>query len=89
VVKGLTDGTRVLRGGSFINNRRNARCAYRNRNHPNNWNDNNGFRVGVVSHIFTSFARNSRRTKLLGRGFKDGWSVSWLVVVIKTPLPGK
>jgi hypothetical protein len=42
----------VLRGGSFNNNRRNARCAYRNRNNPNNWNNNNGFRVGVVSHIF-------------------------------------
>jgi formylglycine-generating enzyme required for sulfatase activity len=40
---------RVLRGGSFNNNPRNARCAYRNHNHPNNdWN-NNGFRVGVVA----------------------------------------
>jgi hypothetical protein len=52
LLKGLAKDTRVLRGGSFNNNRRNARCAYRNRNNPNNWNDNNGFRVGVVSHIF-------------------------------------
>jgi formylglycine-generating enzyme required for sulfatase activity len=43
---------RVLRGGSFINNRRNARCAYRNRNNPDNLNRNNGFRV-VVS-MFSS-----------------------------------
>jgi hypothetical protein len=48
-VKGLAKDTRVLRGGSFNNNRRNARCAYRNRNNPNNWNNNIGFRVGVVS----------------------------------------
>jgi formylglycine-generating enzyme required for sulfatase activity len=41
----------VLRGGSFINESRNARCSYRNRNNPNNWNDNNGFRVGVSAHI--------------------------------------
>jgi hypothetical protein len=42
---------RVLRGGSFNNNQRNARCAYRNNNDPDNRNDNIGFRV-VVSHDF-------------------------------------
>ncbi len=42
---------RVLRGGSFNNNQRNARCAYRNNNNPDNRNDNIGFRV-VVSHDF-------------------------------------
>jgi len=41
----------VLRGGSWNNNQNNARCSYRNRNKPNNRNNNNGFRV-VVSHIF-------------------------------------
>jgi len=41
----------VLRGGAFNNNRRNVRCAYRNRNNPNNFNRNNGFRV-VVAHDF-------------------------------------
>jgi formylglycine-generating enzyme required for sulfatase activity len=41
----------VLRGGAFNNNQNNARCAYRNRNNPNNRNNNIGFRV-VVSHIF-------------------------------------
>jgi len=39
----------VLRGGSFNNNQQNARCAYRNNNHPNNWNNNIGFRVVVHS----------------------------------------
>jgi hypothetical protein len=34
----------VLRGGSMNNNRDNARCANRNRNHPNKRNNNIGFR---------------------------------------------
>ena len=42
--------TRVVRGGSWNNNERNARCAYRNNNHPDNRNDNVGWRCVVVSH---------------------------------------
>ena len=38
-----------MRGGSWHNNERLVRCAYRNRNNPNN--RNNGVRV-AVSHIF-------------------------------------
>jgi len=41
---------RACTGGSFNNDRRNVRCAYRNRNNPNHRNDNNGFRVGAA-HI--------------------------------------
>jgi len=41
----------VVRGGAFNNNQRNVRCAYRNRNNPNNLNNNRGFRV-VVAHVF-------------------------------------
>ncbi|MEW6241234.1 MAG: SUMF1/EgtB/PvdO family nonheme iron enzyme [Chloroflexota bacterium] len=43
---------RVLRGGSYNNEDRNLRCAIRNRNNPNNRNNNLGFRVvvRVVSH---------------------------------------
>ncbi|NWG05951.1 MAG: SUMF1/EgtB/PvdO family nonheme iron enzyme [Chloroflexi bacterium] len=41
---------RVLRGGSFNNNSRNARCACRNRNNPDNLNNNIGFRV-AASHF--------------------------------------
>lgn len=37
----------MVRGGSWNNNQNNARAAYRNNNHPDNRNDNNGFRVVV------------------------------------------
>ena len=47
---GAADNRRVLRGGAFNNNQRNARCAYRNHNNPNNRNRNNGFRV-VAAHF--------------------------------------
>ena len=50
-VAGTAESCRVLRGGSFNNDQRNARCAYRNRNNPNNRNDNNGFRVVVAAHF--------------------------------------
>ncbi|MCR4406306.1 MAG: SUMF1/EgtB/PvdO family nonheme iron enzyme [Anaerolineae bacterium] len=40
---------RVLRGGSWNNNERNARCACRNHNDPDNFNNNIGFRV-VAAH---------------------------------------
>jgi hypothetical protein len=36
---------RVLRGGSWNNNGRNLRSAYRDNNDPSNANDNNGFRL--------------------------------------------
>ena len=37
-----------LRGGSWNNNRDNARAAYRNNNDPSNRNNNTGFRVVCV-----------------------------------------
>lgn len=36
---------RVLRGGSWYDNRTDVRCAYRHWNDPDNWFDNVGFRV--------------------------------------------
>jgi len=39
----------VVRGGSWINDARNARSAYRNANHPGNANDNLGFRLCLSS----------------------------------------
>ncbi|MCS6847951.1 MAG: hypothetical protein RMN52_09580 [Anaerolineae bacterium] len=50
-MKGPADEARVLRGGAFNNNTDNVRCANRDRNNPNNRNDNNGFRVCAL-HIF-------------------------------------
>jgi hypothetical protein len=52
-LRGRARGTsRVLRGGAFNNNRENVRCAVRNRNHPNNRNNDIGFRV-VLSTLFS------------------------------------
>jgi hypothetical protein len=72
----------VLRGGAFNNEDRNVRCAYRNRNNPNNRNNNIGFRVVVVSR-FSVFAKMSARPvqggdsrlRLLGKmaGRIPGW----------------
>lgn len=45
------DIRRVVRGGSWLNNQRGARCAVRGRVAPGNFNDNIGFRV-VVSLSF-------------------------------------
>jgi len=42
---------RSVRGGFWNNNQDNARADYRNNNHPNNRNNNYGFRVVLVSHI--------------------------------------
>ena len=44
-VAGLAYRWRVLRGGSFNNERDNLRCAYRNNNPPDNHDHNLGFRV--------------------------------------------
>ncbi|MBF2052019.1 MAG: SUMF1/EgtB/PvdO family nonheme iron enzyme [Candidatus Sericytochromatia bacterium] len=41
----LTGSNRVNRGGSWNNNARNARSAYRNNNTPDNRNNNLGFRL--------------------------------------------
>lgn len=50
-LRGWAKDHRVLRGGAFNNNQRNVRCAYRNRNDPDNRNNNVGFRL-VVAHDF-------------------------------------
>ncbi|MCP4266109.1 MAG: SUMF1/EgtB/PvdO family nonheme iron enzyme [Candidatus Brocadiaceae bacterium] len=40
---------RVIRGGSWDNNARNCRSANRNRNNPDNRNNNTGFRLVLPS----------------------------------------
>ncbi|RME07293.1 MAG: hypothetical protein D6816_06795 [Bacteroidetes bacterium] len=39
---------RVLRGGSYFNNPQNCRACNRNNNHPDNRNNNIGFRVAFA-----------------------------------------
>jgi len=56
----IQEQARVVRGGSWNNNRNNARCAYRNRNEPDNFNNNVGFRV-VCSTSSCFYARNAAR----------------------------
>jgi len=69
-MRGQAGGHRVLRGGSWNNDRNNARCANRNRNNPNNWNNNVGLRL-VVSHVLL-FGRKCRPANgaARGRGFE-------------------
>ena len=62
-VRGRANSHRVLRGGAFNNNENNVRCAYRNRNNPNNRNNNIGLRV-VVAHDFP-IAGTARRLREL------------------------
>ena len=48
---GLTDPCRrMVRGGSWNNNAENQRPGARNRNHTDNRNNNNGFRVAITPH---------------------------------------
>ncbi len=49
---------RTVRGGSWGSNSGDARCAYRNRNAPDNFNNNIGFRV--LSHDLERLAGKSR-----------------------------
>jgi hypothetical protein len=67
----------VLRGGSWNNNQDNARCVERNRNNPNNSNNNIGFRL--VSHDFPLSGQQCHgSSEDAGRGQKkDGLTCPW------------
>ncbi len=62
---------RVIRGGSWNNNRNNARCAVRNRNNPDNFNNNIGFRVVLSHNIF------SRRKCRTVHGRRSRQNIGW------------
>lgn len=65
--------TRVVRGGSWNNNDQNVRSAYRNRNNPNNRNNNKGFRVVAHGFHFSIL----RRLRLAQREPEAGAAGSW------------
>jgi hypothetical protein len=66
----------VWRGGAFNNNDRNVRCAYRNHNNPNNWNNNLGFRVAVLTFFLhrncPAFRLTGFRTEVKNGGAYSG-----------------
>jgi hypothetical protein len=51
------EACRVVRGGSWNNDQANARAAYRNNIHPDNRNNNVGFRLSCLAHIFAPLQR--------------------------------
>ena len=51
----------VLRGGSWNNNARNARAAYRNHNRPDNFNNNRGIRLVLAAS--DDSGRSGRQTR--------------------------
>ena len=75
LVRGRANGHRVLRGGSFNNNQRNVRCAYRNNNNPNNRNNNIGFRCVVAHDILTAGTARRLRDGLRVEARKTAWPV--------------
>lgn len=65
----------MLRGGSFDNTDNNVRCAYRNRNNPNNRNNNRGFRIVVLT--FFRSPEMPAGYALLAEVKKKGGAASW------------
>ncbi|MBN1340610.1 MAG: SUMF1/EgtB/PvdO family nonheme iron enzyme [Bacteroidales bacterium] len=68
-MRGRPDHGGTVRGGSWINNDRNLRCAYRNRNNPDNRNNNLGFRV-VLSTFFNCWKCPASLVRMPGRSEK-------------------
>jgi hypothetical protein len=52
IIPGLSQKT--LRGGAWNNNQRNARVSSRNRNQPDNFNNNIGFRVVAAPNFYVA-----------------------------------
>jgi len=58
--------SRVLRGGSWNNKPRNLRSANRNRNTPDNRNNNNGFRLAQSARCYRSSGQYAGRECIFG-----------------------
>jgi len=69
-VAGPTDRSRVLRGGSFNNDRDNLRCANRNNNDPDNRDNNIGFRVVLVAGVSASKVPDGKNRRDAGRAIR-------------------
>ena len=63
-----------MRGGSWNNNQDNARCAVRNRNQPDNRNNNNGFRVVLLcsAHVPLALLLVPPRGGMAHRDYRPG-----------------
>jgi hypothetical protein len=74
MVRARIEGSnRVIRGGSWNNDAENCRTANRNNDHPDNRNNNNGFRLVFVPQLtckagWLLLNRCATRTLVTGRG---------------------
>jgi hypothetical protein len=57
-----------VRGGSFLNNARNCRSAYRNANEPGNRNQNLGFRLAAAHPLEESAADPAPVARMIAIG---------------------
>ena len=73
-----TQGLGGKRGGSWNNEARNERCAYRNRNNPDNRNNNAGFRCVLQLAGFRPECRRPTERRCVPR--RTGAPGSWPVL---------
>jgi hypothetical protein len=86
--EGRIDG-RVVRGGSYRNNDRNVRCAIRNRNNPDNRNDNIGLRVVALSPdvVLLSLRQKCRAARGFPDEAKNDGAIRVLAALLRSPSP--